>query len=145
LFKQRRFIFTRNRPADSEPKTRTFPFSMNTKNDIDELAKKEAFLVRRAAGRATRELARKLIESYDWLNTEAERREFCQTHQETLKHTGGLLGVCMAASKPLSSRARAEFRAISGDGKMPRWAFERLSPRDRIRFVQLGGRLKDRG
>ena len=116
---------------------------MNT-NDIEQLRDRVGVSVRKEGLRATRELARPLIQSYAWLNSDSERRKFYQAHQETLKHVGGLIGICMHSAKPLTDRARREFEGIRGDGRMPRWAFESLEPAARIAFVQAGGRLSEK-
>ena len=116
---------------------------MNT-NDLEQLAAKEAAAVRREAREATRQLAKSLIRSYDWLTTDEERRRFYEKHQDTLKHTGGLLGICLESCKPLSFRARREFEAIPDDGTLRRCVFERLTPRTQMAFIQAGGRLTDK-
>jgi hypothetical protein len=116
---------------------------MNT-SDIEQLRTRVGVSVRKEGVRATRELARPLIQSYAWLNSDSERRRFYQTHEATLKFVGGLIGICMQSAKPLTDRARREFEGIRGDGRVPRWVFESLSPSDRIRFAQAGGRLTDK-
>jgi hypothetical protein len=116
---------------------------MNT-NDIEQLRARVGVSVRKEGVRATRELARPLIQSYAWLNSDSERRRFYQTHEATLKFVGGLIGICMQSAKPLTDRARREFEGIRGDGRIPRWAFESLEPAARIAFVQSGGRLTDK-
>jgi hypothetical protein len=117
---------------------------MNTKDDLERLTDRVRASVRKEEARATRELARPLIQTYSWLNSDSERRKFYQAHEQTLKHVEGLLAVCLQSAKPLTDRARREFEAIRGDGKMPRWAFESLSPAARIAFVQAGGRLTEK-
>ena len=116
---------------------------MNT-NNIEQLRDRVGISVRKEGVRATRELARPLIQVYSWLNSDHERRKFYEAHQETLKHVGGLLAVCLQSAKPLSDRARREFEGIRGAGRIPRWAFESLEPAARIAFVQAGGRLSDK-
>jgi hypothetical protein len=111
--------------------------------DLEQLSERVGASVRKEGVRATRELARPLIQSYAWLNSDSERRRFYQTHEETLKHVGGLLAVCMQSARPLSDRARREFDGIRGDGRMPRWAFESLEPAARVAFVNSGGRLSE--
>jgi hypothetical protein len=116
---------------------------MNTK-DLQQLTERVRASVRKEGVRATRELARPLVQVYSWLNSDSDRRRFYQTHEATLKHVGGLIGICMQSAKPLTDRARREFEGIRGDGRMPRWAFESLEPAARIAFVQAGGRLTEK-
>jgi hypothetical protein len=83
---------------------------MNTTNDIDELAEKEARLVRRELLRASRSLVPGLCVRYDELTSDDARRKFYRANRENLQ-VGGLLQICFESGKAISMRARTELKA----------------------------------
>jgi hypothetical protein len=117
---------------------------MNTQNDINDLVKQNALLVRREASRAMRQLASPLCEQYDRLTDDAARRRFVEKNKDALATVGGLAGICLSAGKAFSPRARQEiYSTPTRLVTMRRFAFERLREDEKIAYVRLGGKIVD--
>jgi len=111
---------------------------------IQNLADSYAANVRREAARSWRNLAPRLCAEYDALTSDAERRAFYLKHENSLAGVTGLVSICLMAGKKLSPRARQELAATpERPAAMARSVFDALRPEDQMRFIKVGGRIRD--
>ena len=83
-----------------------------------------------------------LLRPYDALRSDEARREFWQKNARLLSdRLPGLVLVCMASGKPLSTRARLQLPATVKEIQLTKKEFLALSPYERGQFQERGGKI----
>jgi hypothetical protein len=112
--------------------------------EIDDLARKQSGMAKRELASAMRALAPALCREFDALKNDEARRAFYEENKNSLAGVKGLISIFLQAGKKLSPRAQQELATTKErPAYISRWAFDSLSPTTRLRYISLGGRVKD--